>query len=143
MIRTAQQKDIKFINELGEQLHKNFSSLYNLNEIINSKLTILLVNEEKEINGYLYAVNLSDNIDLLSIYVADGYRNKNIATNMIKYLIDNYCYHDKTITLEVAVNNLAAIKLYKKFGFEIVNIRKKYYGDTDAYLMKWGKNERY
>jgi len=41
----------------------------------------------------------------------------------------------ETVTLEVAVNNEAAINLYKKFGFEIIHIRKKYYNGIDAYLM--------
>ena len=40
------------------------------------------------------------------------------------------------ITLEVASKNIAAINLYEKFGFEIVNVRKNYYPDgDDAYLM--------
>ena len=39
------------------------------------------------------------------------------------------------ITLEVRESNLPAIKLYEKFGFEIVNTRKKYYGEENAYLM--------
>ena len=39
------------------------------------------------------------------------------------------------ITLEVNVDNTPAIKLYEKFGFEIVNTRKKYFNDKDSYLM--------
>jgi len=40
-------------------------------------------------------------------------------------------------TLEVRVTNLAAQKLYYKFGFEIVAIRRRFYSDTgeDAYVM--------
>lgn len=41
------------------------------------------------------------------------------------------------MTLEVRVNNLTAIKLYKKFGFKEAAIRKGYYSDTgeDALIM--------
>ena len=86
--------------------------------------------------GFLYAEDLIDNIDLLEIVVDKMYRNMSIGSKLIKYLIDNYCYHDKTITLEVAINNDIALKLYKKYGFKVVNTRKRYYGDIDAYLMK-------
>ena len=40
-----------------------------------------------------------------------------------------------SITLEVNENNLDAIKLYEKFGFEKLGIRKKYYNNTDNALI--------
>ena len=41
-----------------------------------------------------------------------------------------------SITLEVNSNNLAAIELYKKYGFKNVGLRKKYYNNTfDAIIM--------
>ena len=42
----------------------------------------------------------------------------------------------KTFTLEVNVTNEPAIRLYKKFGFKNLGIRKKYYNNSqDAYIM--------
>lgn len=41
----------------------------------------------------------------------------------------------KKINLEVNEKNIIAINLYKKFGFEQVGLRKKYYNDQDAVLM--------
>jgi ribosomal-protein-alanine N-acetyltransferase len=38
--------------------------------------------------------------------------------------------------LEVRASNESAIKLYEKFGFEKVTIRKNYYGNEDAILMR-------
>lgn len=42
----------------------------------------------------------------------------------------------KNITLEVNVLNDAAIKLYKKFNFTVVSIRRGYYKGIDGYLME-------
>ena len=39
------------------------------------------------------------------------------------------------ITLEVNTNNIAAINLYKKFKFEKIGIRKKYYNNIDDALI--------
>jgi ribosomal-protein-alanine N-acetyltransferase len=49
----------------------------------------------------------------------------------------------KWITLEVRKSNTPAIKLYQKFDFSIINTRKNYYENEDAYLMgREIKNER-
>ena len=137
MIREAVSKDISKINEIGSSFNKNFVKLFDIENKINDKISIILVYEEENvIKGFLYAEDLIDNIDLLEIVVDKKYRNMFIGSKLIEYLIDNYCYYDKSITLEVAVNNDVALKLYKKFGFKVVNTRKRYYGDIDAYLMK-------
>ena len=40
------------------------------------------------------------------------------------------------ITLEVNEKNIPAISLYKKYGFETLGTRKKYYNNQfDAYIM--------
>ncbi len=39
------------------------------------------------------------------------------------------------LTLEVRVSNLAARRLYERFGFEPVGVRKNYYRTEDALVM--------
>ena len=140
MIRVASSKDVDEINTLGSILHENFASTFHIETEIDSELAIVLVSENPDyIDGYLYALDFGDNIDLLSIFVAEEKRNKNIGTKLLKYLINNYCYQDdKTITLEVSCSNIPAYTLYKKVGFKVVVKRNKYYGNEDAYIMKWG-----
>ena len=50
-------------------------------------------------------------------------------------------YDIKYLTLEVRPTNIAAVKLYEKFGFNSLGVRKKYYQDNgeDALIM-WTKN---
>ena len=43
---------------------------------------------------------------------------------------------DKNITLEVKKDNIVALKLYKKMGFEEKAIRKNYYNGIDGILME-------
>lgn len=140
MIRVASSKDVTDINKLGSILHENFASTFHIETEIDSELAIVLVSENPDyIDGYLYALDFGDNIDLLSIFVAEEKRNKNIGTKLLKYLINNYCYQDdKTITLEVSSANISAYTLYKKLDFKVVGKRNKYYGNEDAYIMKWG-----
>ena len=139
MIRVANTGDIVEINKLGSLLHNNFVNTFHMESELNNESAIILVNDDNGfINGYVYCLQTPDNIDILSIVVDPVYRKRGIATNLIKFLISNYCYQEKTLTLEVNTNNIAGVKLYEKLGFKIVNTRKKYYKDEDAYLMKWG-----
>lgn len=119
-------------------------------ELINSFLKYFntKINYISEFNKYLiYSIDdknigfvdfsfIYDRIELNYIYVEKSYRNKNIASKLmdklIEFAIDNKCIN---ITLEVDESNDAAINLYKKYGFIIATIRKKYYGKNDGYLM--------
>lgn len=136
MIRYAQLRDVDKINLLGEILHKNFKNVYKVQEMLHDKITKVLVYEvEDKIVGFIIATCLYENVDILSLVVDGKYRRQGVASNLIDYLFSEISDSVKVVTLEVAVNNEKAINLYKKFGFEVVNIRKKYYGDVDGYLM--------
>lgn len=138
LIRKATKEDIPRLNELGSRLHQNFERDFHLDTELNNPLAIILVSEaNNNINGYLYVLNLEDNADLISIYVDENTRYQHIGTDLLKGL-QEIC-SAKTITLEVRVDNVGALALYQKCGFEIITIRKKYYHDCDGYLMKWGK----
>ena len=136
MIRYAQLKDVKRINELGETLHHNFAKLFNVEEMLDDKLAKVIIYETDErVVGFLIATCLYENVDILSIVVDSSYRRRKIASNLIDYLFSEIDDSVQVVTLEVAVNNESAINLYQKFGFEIINVRKKYYNDIDGYLM--------
>ena len=137
LIRKATKNDINKINELGTKLHSNFITTYHIETEVENNISIVLVSEDNGIiTGYLYAQELVDNIDLLSIFVDKNYRYQHIGTDLINYLQENS--NNKTITLEVSNKNEKAILLYKKCGFKEVGIRKKYYIYSDAIVMKWG-----
>ena len=116
LIRRATNKDIDKINALGEQLHHNFIKNYHIETEITNKIAIVLVADINNIVGYLYALDLGDNIDLLSIFVDKKTRYQHIGTDLIESL--KKLSLNKTITLEVSSKNEAAIALYKKSDFK-------------------------
>jgi len=79
-----------------------------------------------------------DTAEILIISVKPQYQQKGIGKEIMNYII-NFCKSNnvKYIYLEVAENNQKAINLYKKFGFEVYNIRKDYYeNNINAILMQ-------
>lgn len=91
-----------------------------------------------EVDGYVLASVVLDEANLDRIAVKKDKRNNQIATNLIKALENSLEKLGVTsIFLEVRVSNVSAINLYEKSGFKKINIRKKYYENTeDAIVMK-------
>lgn len=136
MIRAVNIKDLEKINELGIKFITNFKTTYNVESYLNNENYIILLNETNMlINAFLIIYKNLDFYELEAIYVDEEERKKGVATSLLKYFFDALKPNDQ-ILLEVAVNNETAINLYKKFNFEIINVRKKYYKDIDAYVMK-------
>ncbi len=136
MIRKAQKKDIKRIEELGNNYKSNFAQTYLLEQYIDDSNYIILVSEDIVVNAFLLISITSSSYELEFLYVDKDYRKRGIATELINYFLENY-KDTRPIYLEVASCNKIAINLYKKFAFEIINIRKHYYDNNiDAYVMK-------
>ena len=90
---------------------------------------------ENNVIAFCYYYEIYDKLEISYIFVKDEFRNKKIASKLMKYLIENN--KDKyNITLEVKKDNVNAIKLYKKFGFKEVALRKGYYNGIDGILME-------
>ena len=93
--------------------------------------------EENNIIGTLKYSIIYDRIEIDNIFVEENYRRKGIGNKLMSYLISIAIEKRVVnITLEVRVSNIAARKLYKKFGFREVALRKYYYGDEDGILME-------
>ena len=136
MIVNAKQEDINSINQLGKTLYPNFEKIFKLDDYVYNKNYIILLNKEENINAFMIMYKNIDCYELETIIVSEYARNNGIATSLIKHFIKNYTINGDQIFLEVSCKNEQALKLYKKFDFNIINIRKKYYGDSDAYVMK-------
>ena len=136
MIRTAKVTDLDTIYEMGRALHDNYKQTYDLESLLTKDYFHLLVYEkDNQVIGFLAYSLLIDSVDILDIYVDKEYRQQKIASLLIDYMIS--MVDPKTsFLLEVAVDNLPAISLYEKFGFKVIHIRKKYYGQKDAYVME-------
>lgn len=132
MIKEYADKYYNDVLVLGREITNDYK--FNLSPV--SKCYVYI--ENNELVGFILADIFEDRAEIIDIAVSLLYRNKKIADKLLKRIIElsknNGC---ENITLEVKVNNNAAIKLYQNNGFNTVSIRKKYYsnGTIDAYLM--------
>lgn len=120
-------------NERGlDFLQKYFKSELNNNNPFTIYSHSIAYIECNYIKGILVYDYIYDRIEINYIVVDDINRKQGIASMLLNFLINkSKC----SISLEVNSKNSAAINLYNKFNFEVVAIRKNYYGSEDALLM--------
>lgn len=101
----------------------------------NSKYIVAV--EDDNIVGFAGIIILPDDTEITNIVTKKSERKKGIGKLLLDKLIDMTRDAKKEIiSLEVNEKNIPAIELYKKFGFENVGKRKKYYnGINDAIIM--------
>ena len=136
MINKIDIKDIDSFYELGKELNNNFNTLYKLDDLVKSKYDFIYgYYIDNNLVGFIHINKLYENIDIVNIIVNKDYRDKGIGTKLLNYIVDNY-KDINSIMLEVRESNNAAIEFYKKNNFKVINVRKKYYGNEDALIMK-------
>ena len=97
--------------------------------------------------GFSLCRTVKDEAELLSIGVAPSHRGKGVAAALLKSSVER-CLQvgARSMFLEVAVDNLAAQRLYEGFGFERVGLRPDYYHRAGgvrvaAYTMRCGLDQ--
>ncbi|MCY4625537.1 MAG: ribosomal protein S18-alanine N-acetyltransferase [Chloroflexi bacterium] len=93
------------------------------------------------IPGYVGMWFMADEAHITAIAVREQYRGRGIGELLLMGCVElSILRRAREVTLEVRVTNDLAQTLYKKYGFEIVGARKRYYTDNneDAYIMTTG-----
>lgn len=85
---------------------------------------------EKAVCGFILFHLSFDCAHLLKILVAPSYLRKGIAQDLLTGCYDEI--KDKSIYLEVAEHNLAAIKFYEKNGLRKLVLKKNFYSDGSS-----------
>lgn len=124
---------------------------HHLFEISTNQAGIFLLHNNHHIGIITYMIIHKNNLSILPY--SDLYTNKHAMLCIVKVYIEEeyrgqgwskymFDYFFKicppvNIHLQVRINNKVAISLYKKIGFHVVGIRKRYYINPtdDAYLM--------
>lgn len=114
----------------------------NFAQELNNQVAHYLVAEsvaEKKVLGYLGFWLVVDEIHITTLGVDPDCRRQGIAETLLISTIDFALKNSaRAITLEVRLSNLAAQKLYAKYGFQKQGLRHGYYEDNkEAALLLW------
>lgn len=130
------------LNNIKDVLLSDFDEFWTydiLKEELNSNNSKYIVAETSNntIVGFAGIKTILDEAELMNIVTKKNMRGKGIASCILNAIIST-CKNNniKLLNLEVNSQNTIAINLYKKYNFNEVGLRKKYYDNTyDAVLM--------
>lgn len=89
--------------------------------------------------GYICSWMAVDECHILNLAIHPSFRRMGLASQLIDHLFETcrergilHCF------LEVRMSNESAISLYRKYGFKVCGVRRRYYPDTgeDALIMQ-------
>lgn len=91
---------------------------------------VLSILKDEQCVGYAILINFWSNeyggivLHIDELYVAEAFRNQQIASRFIAFLKDRKFNNCKALFLEVNPDNHGATKLYSKLGFEYLENKK-------------------
>lgn len=112
------------VKTFSEELNKNYSYYF-------------VAEENNKIAGFAGVWCVYETADIAKIAVNPDMQKEGIGSEMLKILINKAkeCGCEEMM-LEVRENNTAAKRLYTKYGFNSIGIRKGYYNGENAVIMK-------
>ena len=125
------------LEEIKDTLLSDFDDFWNINtfkqELLNPNSKYIMAKINNKIVGFAGIWKSVDDVHITNIVTAKKFRKQNIGSKMLLSLIKmaKSERNINSITLEVNSNNIPAQRLYEKFGFDIVGLRKKYYNNID------------
>lgn len=128
------------LDSISNILTSDFNDFWSYNifkeELLNNNSYYFKAIQNDEILGFAGIWVCIDEAHITNIVTKKNYRNTGIGTLLLENLIKfSNSLSLKSITLEVNESNFPAINLYKKLGFEILGVRKKYYNNTKNALI--------
>lgn len=129
------------LNNIKDNLISDFDDFWNYSvfksELESDSSHYLVVKDNSKIIGFAGIKVTVPDCDIMNIVVKKDFRNQGIGSLLLKELINlSKSLNVKNLFLEVNERNTPAISLYNKFGFKKISIRKNYYKDNNAIVMK-------
>jgi ribosomal-protein-alanine N-acetyltransferase len=96
--------------------------------------------------GYICARVIIDTIHILNLAVAPKFRRAGIGSTLLQDALEELkksTHGANFVILEVRESNTPAIRLYEKFGFNIMYRRRHYYQMPDEDAVVMGKELKY
>ena len=140
LIRWMFAEDIPMVCELERQIFPSpwpyESFIY---ELYNRNNNISIVGQiQNQVIAYAVSYLVVDEVHISNLAVAPNYQRLKIGETLLWISLQMSREKKSRIAhLEVRKNNLTAIALYQKYGFQVVGVRKNYYQNEneDALLM--------
>ena len=133
------EEDVAAVAELEKKCFAVPWSEKSFHDEMKNKLAVYFVaKSDGRCIGYAGFWNVAGEGGITNVAVLPEYRRQGIGSMLIAEMIKTAVkLRLDLLTLEVRKSNISAQGLYKKYGFDIIGERKRYYSDNgeDAWIM--------
>jgi ribosomal-protein-alanine N-acetyltransferase len=148
-LRRFKPSDLDAVMQINREcLPENYSPPFFMNIYKRLPEAFIVAEENKHIVGYIMCrietgiptfklLGITRKGHVISIAVLPSHHRQGIGCSLIREATQAmHEYNAKECYLEVRESNFAAVKLYKKLGFEVARSLRNYYADgEDAFVM--------
>lgn len=126
---------------ISDTLISDFDDFWNVNtlklELENPNSKYYVAKIDNTIVGFAGIWKSVDDIHITNIVTRKDLRHNGIASKLLEHLIEiSRLSGLSSLTLEVNEKNINAIKLYEKYNFQKIGLRRNYYsGNENAIIM--------
>jgi ribosomal-protein-alanine N-acetyltransferase len=145
-IREMEEKDLEAVTLLEASCFSMPWKYNDFAEILTNPNRFYFVavtrDDNEKVIGGIMITNIVGEGDISNVAVLEQYRKNNIATSLLKHVLEfgrKHC-NITEFTLEVRSRNVAAIRLYENAGFVSAGIRPNFYDlPKDDAIIYWKK----
>jgi ribosomal-protein-alanine N-acetyltransferase len=130
-----------FLDDILEIERESFTNPWNremfLGSAKNNTTTFKVLLKNKIVIGYYIISTAADETEILEITVSRKFRRQKFGKFMlVDILKESSLQKSKFVFLEARISNAVALNLYKSVGFKEIGIRKNYYKNEDAVILR-------
>ena len=133
VITPATAADLDAVDEISQHSFKTpWPRKTFAEELTRAQARLDLARRGGDVVGYLNYWLVADEVHLLAIATHPDARRGGVGEALMCHLVDvANARQARLVTLEVRSGNVAALGLYRRFGFQEIATRRGYYGDDD------------
>ena len=98
------------------------------------RTTTWIIEESTVILGYCMMRVVCNEVNIINMAIKSSRQREGLGSLLLGYVL-NQLPNNSSAFLEVKEGNLSAINLYKRLGFNVINLRKNYYKDGRTALI--------
>lgn len=136
--RKATPKDFDLLLKLdGDAFNRYFDIPFTrdeLGELLSKSEVSLIYSGQNPVGYYAWELQGKDQAEIIGVVVTPEYQKKGMGTQVVRDILDELG-STKKIKIVTHPHNVAALKLYFKFGFRIAELKPDYYGENQPRLI--------
>jgi ribosomal-protein-alanine N-acetyltransferase len=103
-------------------------TMWDYDRVARGEMAGWVAEDEDSVTGFLVARRVAADLEILNFAVRPDGRRRGIGAALLRAALDwGKSFHAERAMLEVRASNLAALRFYERFGFQVAGRRPRYY----------------